>query len=160
MSERPFDDLRRRDDVGPEHGLDLTPQIMRRLGIPEAGSTAARRRRLQRLAARTAMVLVAITGVVVGLSMYVDAGTARTRSGPTIPSALRHDLESNRHVISGTINALGAMRPQLSGLLSPSPVVIPESTMSPEATVPAGNLATPRRDELEPDGKATSGDAV
>jgi hypothetical protein len=110
----------------PITGPDLTGPVMRRLGLGGLTARQANRRRALRGAARF-LLCVAVVG---GSSLLVRAWTVFSRTppepGPTIPSAIRHDLEHHGRTIDGairTIQGLSAVQAARSESQVPPPEV-------------------------------------
>jgi hypothetical protein len=93
----------RRGDVTPQAFLrelgrqlpapDLTGPVMSRLGLSPATGRAARPRRIARAAARLVLVALAVGAAALCVQWYGLGAKAPRPAGPTIPSAIRHDLE-------------------------------------------------------------------
>jgi hypothetical protein len=86
---------------------DLTGSVMRRLGLPGITPRDARRRRRRRAALRLAICL-AVAGAA-GLVAAVAGRTAPQAPQPTIPSAVRNDLEQYQRTIDRTVLSIRSL---------------------------------------------------
>jgi hypothetical protein len=104
---------------------DLTGPVMSRLGLSRASSRAARRRRIRRSIAQLALVM-AVTGTsALCVHLHVRGVEAPGHSGPTIPSAIQHDLEHHGHTINRAIRSIRGLSPWRPVSSPPSPMPMP-----------------------------------
>ena len=108
---------------------DLTDPIMRRLGFRRVSASCARAYRRRQWGARGATLALLMAAVILGLQMHRNSPEARTPSGTTLPSAVRHDLMQHGNSISRALNAIRELSPNL-GLQVP--VSNPQSPLGDE----------------------------
>jgi hypothetical protein len=90
---------------------DLTGPVMSRLGLSRVSPRAARRRRIGRGIARLALVAVAVGASAVCVRWYELSTRPPRPMGPTIPSAIRHDLEHHGRTIDRAIRSIRGLSP-------------------------------------------------
>ena len=109
------------DDVPPAEILrelgravptpDVTGPVMSRLGLSRVSPGTARRRRANRAVARLALVAVAVGASALCVKWH-DIGAKSARpAGPTIPSAIQHDLEHHGQTIDRAIRSIQGLSP-------------------------------------------------
>ena len=103
----------------PIDGPDLTEPIMQRLGFHRVSSRRGRSRRRRRWGARGATIVLLLAVVGIGLQLHHHSPAARTPTGPTLPSAVRHDLLRHRTTINRAIKSIRDLSPH-GGLLLPA----------------------------------------
>ncbi len=104
---------------------DLTGPVMSRLGLSRVSSGAARRRRISRGIARLALVAVAIGASALCVHWHELGAKAPRPSGPTIPSAIQHDLEHHGQTIDRAIRSIRGLSPWRPASSPPRPVPMP-----------------------------------
>ena len=115
---------------------DMTEPIMARLGFTRSAPRDARKRRLRRLLSRGG--LVAASAIVLVLSIHVHKSSVP--AGPSIPSAIQHDLKHHEHTIQRAIHTIRSLLPHW-----------PASPPAPDAAEPdpvgeeAGSRPAPAR---------------
>jgi len=118
----------------------MTDPIMRRLGFRRVSADRARAYRRRQWAARGATLMLLMAVVIVGLQLHQNSPDARTPNGPTLPSAVRHDLLQHGNSISRALNAIRELSPNL-GLQVP--VSNPQFPLSNEPRNNDVSRATP-----------------
>ncbi len=113
----------------PSNSPDLTDPIMRRLGFRRVSASRARAFRRQRWGARGGTLALLTVVVVLGLQLHRNSPEARTPNGPTLPSAVRHDLLRHGNTISRALKSIRELSPNL-GLQVP--VSNPQSPLGNE----------------------------
>ncbi|MHC4129638.1 MAG: hypothetical protein ACYTF2_06645 [Planctomycetota bacterium] len=104
---------------------DLTGPVMSRLGLSRVSPRAARRRRIARAAARLALVAVAVGASALCVQWHELAAPAPRPSGPTIPSAIQHDLQHHGQTIDRAIRSIRGLSPWRPASSPPSTVPVP-----------------------------------
>jgi hypothetical protein len=104
---------------------DLTGPVMNRLGLNRVSSRAARRRRIGRGMARLALVAVAVGASALCVQWHELGAKAPRPSAPTIPSAIRHDLEHHGRTIDRAIRSIRGLSPWRPALSPPRSVPVP-----------------------------------
>ena len=101
----------------PPRGPDLTEPVMRRLGLAGVTPGNAKRRRRRRALLRAALcvVVVGAGGLVVML-----VSSQPQPSAPTVPSAIRHDLQQHGRTIDRTVRSIRGLGLQLPDLTVPA----------------------------------------
>ncbi|MEE8458842.1 MAG: hypothetical protein V3S08_03160 [Phycisphaerales bacterium] len=96
---------------------DLTESVLRRLGLAGVTPGAAKRRRRRRafLRATLCAVVVGAGGLVVTLLSSQPQPLA-----PTVPSAIRHDLQQHGRTIDRTVRTIRGIAQQLPTLTVPA----------------------------------------
>ena len=92
---------------------DLTDPIMRRLGFRRVSARCARAYRRQRWGGRGATLALLTVVVVLGLQLHRHSPEARRPNGPTLPSAVRHDLSRHGDTISRALKSIREISPNL-----------------------------------------------
>ena len=102
----------------PPRGPDLTEPVLRRLGL--GGVTPGKAKRRQR---RRALLRAALCVVVVGAggSVVVLLSSQPQPLAPTVPSAIRHDLQQHGRTIDRTVRSIRGLGLQLPELMVPAP---------------------------------------
>ncbi|MHC4080963.1 MAG: hypothetical protein ACYS15_09400 [Planctomycetota bacterium] len=102
---------------------DLTGPVMSRLGLSRVSPRAARRRRISRGVARLALVAVAVGASALCVQWHQIGAKSARPAGPTIPSAIRHDLEHHGKTIDRAIRSIRGLSPwrPVSSPLRPLP---------------------------------------
>ncbi len=95
----------------PIDGPDLTEPIMRRLGFHRVSSWRARSHRRRRWGARGATIVLLFAVVGIGLQLHRHSPAARTPTGPTLPSAVRHDLLRHGTTINRALKSIRDLSP-------------------------------------------------
>jgi len=95
----------------PFDGPDLTDPIMRRLGFHRVSSRWARSHRRRRWGVRGATMVLLLAVVGIGLQLHRHSPAARTPTGPTLPSAVRHDLLHHRTTINRALKSIRDLSP-------------------------------------------------
>ena len=90
---------------------DLTEPIMRRLGFHRVSSGRARSHRRRRWGARGAAIVLLLAVVGIGVQLHRHSPPARTPTGPTLPSAVRHDLLHHRTTINRALKSIRDLSP-------------------------------------------------
>ncbi len=108
---------------------DLTDPIMRRLGFRRVSASRARAFRRLRWGARGATLALLTVVVALGLQLHRNSPEARTPTGATLPSAVRHDLLRHGNTISRALKSIRELSPNL-GLQVP--VSNPQSPLGNE----------------------------
>ena len=90
-------------------GPDLTGRVMRRLGYAAAQGALARSRRRRRRIARVLAGAAVLTFCGLGVWLHYRAAAP---AHPTIPSAIRHDLEQHRRTIGRAIRTIRELPPE------------------------------------------------
>ncbi|MHC5009155.1 MAG: hypothetical protein ACYTGF_17550 [Planctomycetota bacterium] len=121
MTTPPHRARKRPDDVPPAEILrelgravptpDLTGRVMKRLGMSQVSPRAARRRRINRGVARLALVAVAVGASALCVQWHKIGTTSARPAGPTIPSAIQHDLEHHGQTIDRAIRSIQGLSP-------------------------------------------------
>ena len=101
----------------PHRGPDLTESVMRRLGLAGVTPGKAKRRRRRRALLRAAVCVVVMGAG--GLVVMLLSSQPQLLA-PTVPSAIRHDLQQHGRTIERTVRSIRGLGLQL-----------------PEVTVPA-----------------------
>ncbi len=97
-------------ELGPGPGPDVTDEVLRRLGITPAMRARARRRRAIRAVMTSGLCAVAVAATVAGVYVYQQhASTAPI--GPTIPSAIRNDLQHHGGTLDHAIRSIRNISP-------------------------------------------------
>jgi hypothetical protein len=104
---------------------DLTGPVMSRLGLSRVSPRAARRRRVARAVARLALVAVAVGASALCVQWHELAGRRPRPSGPTIPSAIQHDLEHHGQTIDRAIRSIRGLSPWRPASSPPRTVPVP-----------------------------------
>ena len=101
----------------PPRGPDLTEPVMRRLGLAGVTPGNAKRRRRRRALLRAALcvVVVGAGGLVVML-----VSSQPQPSAPTVPSAIRHDLQQHGRTIDRAVRSIRGLGQQLPELAVPA----------------------------------------
>ncbi len=81
----------------PVPAPDLTGPVLKRLGLGGLTAQQAARRRAMRSAARVAICVAVVGGGALVARTWTELSRAQPVPGPTIPSAIRHDLEHFEH---------------------------------------------------------------
>ncbi len=123
----------------PSDSPDFTDPIMRRLGFRRVSTKRARAFRRRQWGARGATLVLLMAVVAVGFQLHRNSPEARTPNGPTLPSAVRHDLLQHGNSISRALNAIRELSPNL-GLQVP--VNNPQSPLGNEPRNNDVSLAT------------------
>jgi hypothetical protein len=97
----------------PDTGPDMAGEVMRRLGMTPVSEQVARRRRIRRAVTRIGLCTVALTAAVGGTFWYARVIAAADRAGPTLPSAIRHDIERHAAAFGGAIRTIQDLSPSL-----------------------------------------------
>ena len=116
------------DLSGPGVAPDLTGSIMSRLGYERCGPEEARRRRRLRTLRRSSLVLVVGLVAGLGINFYRVHRAVRVPSGPTIPSALEHDVQLQHRILNATFGTFQRLKPPAQ-----SP---PRNEVDPKAMAP------------------------
>lgn len=107
---------------------DLTERVMRRLGLPAVTPREATRRRRRRALLRAALCVVfAAAGGLAVMLLWSQPGP----SAPTIPAAIRHDLQEHGRTIDRTIRSIRGLGGQLPAVETPAPQPREESGKAP-----------------------------
>ncbi len=98
-------------------GPDLTEPVMRRLGLAGVTPGMAKRQRRRRALLRAALcvVVVGAGGLVAMLLSSQPQPVA-----PTVPSAIRHDLQQHGRTFDRTVRSIRALGQQLPELTVPA----------------------------------------
>jgi len=104
---------------------DLTGPVMSRLGLSRVSTRAARRRRIARGVARLALVAVAVGASALCVQWHELGAKAARPPGPTIPSAIQHDLEHHGQTIDRAIRSIRGLSPWRPASSPPGPVPVP-----------------------------------
>ena len=101
----------------PPRGPDLTEPVLRRLGLAGVTPGMAKRRRRRRALLRAAVcvVVVGAGGLVVMLVSSQPQPLA-----PTVPSAIRHDLQQHGRTIDRTVRSIREIGQQVPALTAPA----------------------------------------
>ena len=119
---------------------DLTDPIMRRLGFRRVSASRARAFRRRQWGSRGATLVLLIAVVTIGLQLHRNGPDARTANGPTIPSAVRHDLLQHGNAISRALKSIRELSPNLGIQV---PVSNPQSPASNEPRNNEAGRSTP-----------------
>ncbi len=92
---------------------DLTESIMQRLGYVAISPTTARTRRIRKWAGRTTFLTLVLAAILVGTKLQSQSPGARNPVGPTIPSAINHDLLYHGATIDRAIQTIKNLSPRL-----------------------------------------------
>ncbi len=117
----------------PPRGPDLTEPVMRRLGLAGVTPGNAKRRRRRRALLRAAVCIVVMGGG--GLVVMLLSSQPQPLA-PTVPSAIRHDLQQHRRTIERTVRSIRGL-----GLQVPE-VTVPALQRHGELDSEAGDDAT------------------
>jgi hypothetical protein len=90
---------------------DLTGPVMSRLGLSQVSPRTARRRRIHRSVARLALVVVAVGASALCVQWHQIGAKSARPAGPTIPSAIQHDLEHHGQTIDRAIRSIQSLSP-------------------------------------------------
>ncbi len=101
----------------PPRGPDLTGPVMRRLGLPGVTPGRAKRRRRRRALLRAALCVVVVGA---GGSVVILFSSQPQPFAPTVPSAIRHDLQQHGHTIDRTVRSIRGLGLQLPELAVPA----------------------------------------
>ena len=96
----------------PVSAPDLTRPIMGRLGYMRVSDTRARRLRIRRWASRAGLTCASAIAIAIGWKMYLDGPDIRRPSGPTIPSAIGHDVLHQQHKIGAILQTIRNLAPR------------------------------------------------
>ena len=91
---------------------DLTKSIMQRLGYTQITQTTSRTRRIRKWAGRTAFLSLVLAAIIVGSKLQSQSPGARLPVGPTIPSAIEHDLTYHGATIDRAIQTIKNLSPR------------------------------------------------
>lgn len=91
---------------------DLTESIMQRLGYKSITPSTARTRRIRKWAGRTAFLTLVLAAIIVGSKLQSQSPSARHPLGPTIPSAIEHDLIYHGATIDRAIQTIKNLSPR------------------------------------------------
>ena len=91
---------------------DMTARIMGRLGFARISPRQAWWRRVRRLAVGTGTVTAMLIAAVVGVQLHRAVPHGRAPSGPTIPTAIQHDLQHHTRTIERAIRTIRNFPPQ------------------------------------------------
>lgn len=127
MRHDPLGELRRQP-----RRVDFTAPIMARLGLPAAGTRAARVAMVRRWGGRTLLAAALVFAVATGFLIHAQSERARRPAGPSLPAAIRNDLDRHQHAITATLQTIRQLQPRL---------LEPAAEPGPRRTVPAS--ATP-----------------
>jgi len=120
----------------PPHGPDLTEPVLRRLGLAGVTPGNAKRRRRRRALLRAALcvVVVGAGGLVVML-----VSSQPQPSAPTVPSAIRHDLQQHGRTIDRAVRSIRGLGQQLPELAVPASQRhgVPDAEVSDDAVEPS-----------------------
>lgn len=153
MSRRPSPEPDPRDgpspgDVMRELGRplsapDLTGPVMGRLGLSRVSARAARWRRIRRGLARLALVAIAVGASALCVQWHQIGVSAARASAPTIPAAIRHDLDQHGQTIDRAIRSIQGLPPwrPLSSPGPPMPMPPEHDETTEEAPVPLAHAA-------------------
>ncbi|MCH8823201.1 MAG: hypothetical protein IH984_06790 [Planctomycetes bacterium] len=97
---------------GQGAGPDLTSSIMKRLGYKPITPTSARTRRIRKWTSRTAFLTLVLAAIIVGSKLQSQSPGARLPVGPTIPSAINHDLTYHGATIDRAIQTIKNLSPR------------------------------------------------
>ncbi len=125
----------------PIDGPDLTEPIMRRLGFHRVSSRRARSHRRRRWGARGATIVLLFAVVGIGLELHRHSPGVRTPTGPTLPSAVRHDLLRHGTTINRALKSIRDLSPY-GGIQLPA-----NQPQTPQGNEPPNNAvgqSTPR----------------
>ena len=103
-----FEDLSR-----PLPAPDLTRPIMGRLGYMKVSEKRSRQLRLRRWASRAGLTCAAAVAIAMGWKMYLDGPEIRRPSGPTIPSAIGHDVIRQQRNIGAVLQTIRNLSPRV-----------------------------------------------
>lgn len=98
-----------------EHGQDnpdLTESIMQRLGYKPITPTTARTRQIRKWVGRTTFLTLLLGAIIVGSKWQSQSPSARLPIGPTIPSAINHDLTYHGATIDRAIRSIKNLSPR------------------------------------------------
>lgn len=93
-------------------GPDLTSSIMKRLGYAPITPKAARLIRNRKWVLRTTFLTLIIAAIIVGTKLQSESPSARLPVGPTIPSAINHDLTYHGATIDRAIRSIKNLSPR------------------------------------------------
>jgi len=113
---------------------DVTAAVMFRLGLSPVTGDAARRRRLSRAAWRAGLACAVIAIVAFGVHAQLRSAATRRAAVPTLPSAIRHDLEAHSATISRAVGSIRGLEPTWTVVGAPGGTMGPEP---PEPRPPA-----------------------
>lgn len=103
----------KRTTLGDGHDSpDLTESIMQRLGYKPITLTTASTRRIRKWAGRTAFLSLVLAAIIVGSKLQSQSPGARLPVGPTIPSAIEHDLTYHGATIDRAIQTIKNLSPR------------------------------------------------
>lgn len=95
----------------PVPAPDMTRSIMGRLGYMRVPPQVARRRRVRRLVSRSALVLLAICTIGLGIQVHNASPGTRGPADVTIPSAITNDFQQHHHRMNNAWRVLQEMTP-------------------------------------------------
>lgn len=97
----------------PVAAPDMTRSIMGRLGYMRVPPQVAQRRRVRRLAARCAVVLLALGAIGVGVQVHNASPGTRGPAEVTIPAAITNDVQQHQHRMHNAWRVLQEMTPTI-----------------------------------------------
>ncbi len=101
----------------PPRGPDLTEPVLRRLGLAGVTPGKAKRRRRRRALLRAALSVVVVGA---GGSVVILLSSQPRPLAPTVPSAIRHDLQQHGRTIDRTVRSIRGLGLQLPELTVPA----------------------------------------
>ncbi len=101
----------------PPRGPDLTEPVLRRLGLAGVTPGKAKRRRRRRALLRAAVCVVVVGA---GGSVVVLLSSQPQPLAPTVPSAIRHDLQQHGRTIDRTVRSIRGLGLRLPELTVPA----------------------------------------
>ena len=113
----------------PSDSPDMTDPIMQRLGFRRVSADRARAFRRRQCGARGVTLVLLMAVVAVGFQLHRNSPEVRRPNGPTLPSAVRHDLLRHGNTISQALKSIRELSPNL-GLQVP--VSNPQSPLGNE----------------------------
>jgi hypothetical protein len=127
----------------PLSAPDLTGPVMSRLGLDRVSARAARRRRIRRGLARLAVVAVAVGASALCVQWHQIGVSASRAAAPTIPAAIRHDLDHHGQAIDRAIRSIQGLGPWRlqSSPVPPMPMPPERDETTEEAPVPLAHAA-------------------
>lgn len=118
---------------GAGEGPDLTSSIMKRLGYKPITPITARTRRIRKWAGRTSFLTLVLAAIIVGSKLQSQSPGARLPVGPTIPSAINHDLTYHGATIDRTIQTIKNLSPRFDVV---PPMDVPKPVPNNDQPVP------------------------
>lgn len=100
------------ESEGRSDGPDFTSSIMKRLGYTPVTPEVARKKYIRKWVGRTAFLTFALVAIIVGINLQSQSSSSRHPVGPSIPSAIEHDLTYHGETIDRAIRTIKNLSPR------------------------------------------------